>query len=154
MSSGPSCPVHDTSPASSPLEDNNTYLLTVPPITSQDPLYSRIFHYDEDILQELNTPNFPCNVLHHRALLLSQEAFHPLIQASMCAIKTKDFIPSIHIDWFNKPIPALDDFEEENMGNICPTVKNDISIKLGIIEEITIGTACSPEELIAYKALF
>jgi hypothetical protein len=40
------------------------------------------------------------------------------------------------------------------MANISPTVKIDISIKPGIIEEITIGAACSPEEIIAYKALF
>jgi hypothetical protein len=40
------------------------------------------------------------------------------------------------------------------MDNISPTVKINISIKPGIIEEITIGAACSPKELIAYKALF
>jgi hypothetical protein len=40
------------------------------------------------------------------------------------------------------------------MANISPTTKIDISITQGIIEEITIGAACSPEELIAYKALF
>jgi hypothetical protein len=40
------------------------------------------------------------------------------------------------------------------MANISPTVKIDISIKLGIIEEITIGAARSPEELTTYKALF
>jgi hypothetical protein len=40
------------------------------------------------------------------------------------------------------------------MANISPTVKIDISIKPGIVEEITIGAACSPEEIIAYKALF
>jgi hypothetical protein len=40
------------------------------------------------------------------------------------------------------------------MANISPTIKIDISIKSGVIEEITIGTACSPEEITAYKALF
>jgi hypothetical protein len=40
------------------------------------------------------------------------------------------------------------------MANISPTVKIDISIKLKIIEEITIGTTCSPEELTSYKSLF
>jgi hypothetical protein len=44
-----------------------------------------------------------------------------------------------HIDWFNNPIPAPDAFEEGNMANISPTVKIDISIKPGIVEEITIG---------------
>jgi hypothetical protein len=68
--------------------------------------------------------------------------------------QNKGFIPSGHIDWFNNPIPSPDAFEEGNMANISPTVKIDISIKPGIVEEITIGAACSPEELIAYKALF
>jgi hypothetical protein len=40
------------------------------------------------------------------------------------------------------------------MDNISPTVNIDISIKLGIIEEIIIGTTCSPEELTTYKDLF
>jgi hypothetical protein len=53
-----------------------------------------------------------------------------------------------------QPYPCPDAFEEGNMANISPTVKIDISIKPGIIEEITIGVACSPEELTAYKALF
>jgi len=40
------------------------------------------------------------------------------------------------------------------MINISPNVKINISIKLGIIEEITIGITCSHEELIAYKDIF
>jgi hypothetical protein len=117
------------------------------------PVFS-LFYYDEDILEELTTPDCPWNVLHHRELFLSQEAFSPSTQTSICAIKTKDFIPLGHTDWFNNPIPALDSFEDDNMANIFPTVKIDISIKLGIVEEITIGTSCSPEEIIAYKSLF
>jgi hypothetical protein len=138
---------------SSPLEENNTYLLTAPAATSQDPLYSHIFHCNKDILEELTTPDFPWNVLHRRALFLSHEVFHPPTQASICAIKTKDFISLGHIDWFKNPIPAPNAFEG-NMANISPTVKIGISIKPDIIEEITIGIACSPEEIIAYNALF
>jgi hypothetical protein len=154
MSSEPSHPIHNIPSTSSSLEVNDTSPLTVPPTISQDPLYSRIFHCDEDILEELTTPDFPWNVLHHRALFLSQEVFHPPDQASLCAIETKDFIPPGHVDWFKNPIPAPDAFEEGNMANISPTVKIDISIKPGIVEEITIGATCSPEEIIAYKALF
>jgi hypothetical protein len=40
------------------------------------------------------------------------------------------------------------------MDNISPTIKIDISIKNGVIEEITIGVACTPQEIIAYKSLF
>jgi hypothetical protein len=63
-------------------------------------------HYDKDILEELTTHDFPCNVLHHQELFLSQEAFHPPTQAYLCAIETKDFIPLGNIDWFNNTIPA------------------------------------------------
>jgi hypothetical protein len=130
-----STPLHyncDTPSMSSPHEDNHAVIVTN--VTSPDPLYSRIFHCDEDILEELTTPDFPWNALHHIALFLSQEAFSPPRQGSICAIKTKDFIPSRHMDWFNNPISILDAFEEGNMANISPTVKIDISIKLGIIE--------------------
>jgi hypothetical protein len=72
----------------------------------------------------------------------------------MCAIETKDCIPLGHIDWFNNSIPTLYSFEEGNMTNISPTVKINISIKPRIVEEITIGVACSPKELTSYKALF
>jgi hypothetical protein len=152
MSSTPSHHSFDTPPRFSPLEYNHMVIVTN--VTSSDPLYSHIFHYDEDILEELTTPDCLWNVLHHKVLFLSQEAFNPPTQASICTIETNDFIPSGHIDWFNNPIPAPDAFEEGNMANISPTVKIDISIKRGIIEEISIGTACSPEELMDYKALF
>jgi hypothetical protein len=122
MSSEPSHHSCDTPSTSSPLEDNHT--VTVTHVTSPDPLYSRIFHCDEDILEELTTPDFPWNALHHRALFLSQEAFDPPSQASICAIETKDFIPSGHIDWFNNPIPAPDAFEEGKHGQYFPHCQN------------------------------
>ena len=40
------------------------------------------------------------------------------------------------------------------MANISPTIKINISIKNGIVEEITIGAAYTPQEITAYKALF
>jgi hypothetical protein len=53
-------------PASSSLGDN--HMVTITDITLYDPLYSRQFHYDEDILEELNTLDYPWDALHHRAL--------------------------------------------------------------------------------------
>jgi hypothetical protein len=87
-------------------------------------------------------------------LFLSQKAFTPPNQHPIYVVKTKYFLPSRHIDLFNNPIPTPDAFEEGNMANISPTIKIDFSIKSGIIKEITIGAACSPEELTTYKALF
>jgi hypothetical protein len=40
------------------------------------------------------------------------------------------------------------------MAKISPTIKIDISIKNGIVEEITIGAAWTPQKITAYKALF
>jgi hypothetical protein len=78
----------------------------------------------------------------------------PPHQNPLYTVETKDFIPSGLIDWFKNPIHAPDSFEEGNMANISPTIKIDISIKNGIVKEITIGVACTPEEITAYKALF
>jgi hypothetical protein len=58
-----------TPSTSSPPENNHT--VTVPNVTSPDPLYSRIFQCDEDIPEELTTPDFQWNALHHRVLFLS-----------------------------------------------------------------------------------
>jgi hypothetical protein len=40
------------------------------------------------------------------------------------------------------------------MANISPTIKIDISIKIGVVEEITISATCTPQEITTYKALF
>jgi hypothetical protein len=117
-------------------------------------LYSRHFQCDEEILEELNHPDSPWEALHHHALFSPQEASMPPHQNPIYAIETKYFIPSRPINWFNNPIPAPDAFEEGNMANISPTIKIEISIKNGIVEEITIGVACTPQEITTYKALF
>jgi hypothetical protein len=68
----------------------------------------------------------------------------PPNQHLVYAVETKDFIPSGPTDWFKNPIPAPNDFEEGNMANISPTIKINLSIKNGIVEEITIGVSCTP----------
>jgi hypothetical protein len=40
------------------------------------------------------------------------------------------------------------------MANISPTIKINISIKHSVVKEITIGAACTPQEITAYKTLF
>ena len=40
------------------------------------------------------------------------------------------------------------------MSNISKTITIDISVKLGVMETITIGAQCSPDEITLYKALF
>jgi hypothetical protein len=127
---------------------------TVTEITPHDPLYSRRFQRNKEILEELQHPDSPWDTLHHRALFLPQEALMPPSHNPIYVVETKDFIPSGPIDWFNNPILAPDAFEEGNLANIFPTIKIDISIKPGIVEEIIIGAACTPQEIAAYIALF
>ena len=152
MSSEPSQFPYVVPPTSSSPGGNHT--TTITSITLPDPLYSHQFYYDEEILEELNNPDYPWDALHHRALFFPKESSMPPNQHPISAIETKEFIPSGHIDWFNNPIPSLDSFEEGNMANISPTIKIDISIKNGVIEEITIGNACTHQEITAYKSLF
>jgi hypothetical protein len=102
MSSEPSQSHCIIPPSSSSPEEN--HMVTVTDITLYDPLYSHQFHCDEDILEELNTLDYPWDALHHRALFFPQEAFTPPNQHPIYTVETKDFIPSGHIDWFNNPI--------------------------------------------------
>jgi hypothetical protein len=43
---------------------------------------------------------------------------------------------------------------EGNLSNISKTITIDISVKPGIMEDITIGPQCTPEEIMHYKSLF
>jgi hypothetical protein len=69
-----------------------TIIVTVTDITLMDPLYYRQFYRDEDILEELTTPDYPWDALHHRSLFLSQESFMPPNQHPIYAIENKDFL--------------------------------------------------------------
>jgi hypothetical protein len=142
------------SPSDTPSVSSAGGTHTITKNTPHDPLYSFRFQCDKEILEELQHPDSPWDVLHHRALFLPQEALMPPSLNHMYAVETKDFIPSGTTDWFNNPIPAPGAFEEGNLANISPTIKIDISIKLGIVEEIIIGAACTPQEITTYKTLF
>jgi hypothetical protein len=149
MSSEPS-PASSITPSVPSAGGNHTVTETTP----HDPLYSHHFQCDEEILEELQCPDSPWDALHHRAPFLPQKALLPPSHNPIFAVETKDFIPLGTVDWFNNPIPAPDAFEEGNLANISPTIKIDISIKPGIVEEIIIGAVCTPVEITAYKALF
>jgi hypothetical protein len=142
------------SPSDTPSVSSAGGTHTITKITPHDPLYSRRFQCDEEIMEEIQRPDSPWDVLHHRALFLPQKSLMPPSLNHIYAVETKDFIPSWTTDWFNHPIPAPDAFEEGKLANISPTIKIDISIKPGIVEEIIIGAACTPQEIAPYKALF
>jgi hypothetical protein len=52
------------------------------------------------------------------------------------------------------PETTQDVFSKWNLSNISPTIPLDISIKLGIVENVHIRASCSPDEIVTYKSLF
>jgi hypothetical protein len=96
MLSEPSQFPHVIPPASS--STGGSHMITVTNITLHDPLYSHQFYYDEEILEELNNPDYPWDVLHHRALFFPSKASKPPNQHPIYAVETKDFIPLGPID--------------------------------------------------------
>ena len=88
--------------------------------------------------------------MHHRSFFLPKEL---VSQSDEFSMETKDFIHG-KVNWFKKPISALETFEEGNMANISPTIKINISTNPKVVEQIMLGASCSLEEVAAYKALF
>jgi hypothetical protein len=82
------------SPSDTPSVSSAGGTHTVTEITPHDPLYSRHFQCDEEILEELQHPDSPWETLHHCALFLPQEALMPPSHNPIYAVETKDFIPS------------------------------------------------------------
>lgn len=68
--------------------------------------------------------------------------------------EAKDLIPFGDIDWFQNPIPSPNSFDEGNVANISPTIYIDISLTLGVIDNINMGASCSPIEITDLKNLF
>ena len=120
----------------------------------QSPLGS-LFHSDEDILGAMTEPDYPWDVMHHRSLFLPKKAFSPnkKTEQEIYAIKSKYFLPSGEVDWFKNPIPLPNAFEEGNMSNISPTIKVNISQNPAKVKEISLGAACSPDEITYYTKL-
>jgi hypothetical protein len=62
--------------------------------------------------------------------------------------------PSTVIVVSTVPESTHDVFSEGNISNISPTIPLDICIKPGIVENVHIGSSCSPNEIITYTSLF
>ena len=108
-------------------------------------LYGNYSHHCKELSLE-----YPWGNMHHHSFFLLEEL---VSQSDQFSVETKDFIHG-KFDWFKNPIPAPDAFKEGNMANISPTIKINISTNPEVVEEILLGASCSPEEVVAYKALF
>ena len=103
----------------------------------------------------MTEPYYPWDAMHHHFLFLPKHTFspHKTKEEEIYVIESKYFLPSGKVNWFKNPILALDAFEEGNMSNISPTVKVNISQNPTKVEEISLGAACSPEEIASYTQL-
>jgi hypothetical protein len=103
-----------------------------------------IFPTDETIMSVLE--DTPWNDGHHRSTLFLEK--HTL--ENYQRIST----PSIVVIISTIPESTHDVFSEGNLSNISPTIPLNISIKLGIVENVHIGASCSSDEIVTYTSLF
>lgn len=105
---------------------------------SLDPLIE-IFPNDENIVEVMYLDQTPWNDAHHRSSFLPS-----LSDISLCLetfVSHNSTNPLQTIGLVHKVL------FEGNIGNIIATMPIDISIKLGIVQNIHIGVSCSPEEI-------
>ena len=104
-------------------------------------------------MEVMTSPNYPWDDLHHKSYYLPQLT-NSSLSSNQYTMETRDFIPSDHIDWFQNPILGPNAFKEGNMANISPTIQIDISLTLGIMENISVEETCTPIEVQDLKHLF
>jgi hypothetical protein len=133
----------------SPIESDYQAIQSATPTTSSceelfpDP-FRVVFPTDEMIMSVLD--DTPWDDGHHRSILfLEQQTLENYQRIST---------PSTVVVVSTVPQSTRDVFAEGNLSNISPTIPIDISVKPGIIENVNIGTSCSPEEIVTYTSLF
>jgi hypothetical protein len=133
----------------SPIEsDYQAIQSTTPPTSSCEELsldpFRVVFLSDEMIMSILD--DTPWDDGHHRSILfLEQQTLENYQRISP---------PSTVVVISTVPQFTQDVFAEGNLSNISPMIPIDISVKPGIVENINIGTSCSPEEIVTYTSLF
>lgn len=65
-----------------------------------------MFHSDEEIMDDMTTPDYPWEAMHHRAY------FPPQQTDDQYVVEPKDFIHA-HIDWFNNPLLSTHEFKPQ-----------------------------------------
>jgi hypothetical protein len=107
---------------------------------------SQIFPSDKSIMEMISIDDVPWDDNQDRSSFLP-----PLeeIQEDIHSIFTLDVV-----NFSQSPILTQDTISKGNMGNISSTFVIDISIKEGVMENINLGTNCSPKEVVSYTVLF
>jgi hypothetical protein len=99
---------------------------------------------DESILKAMMLSERPWEDNHHRSSILP-----PLIKEELPLQ-----LEVVDNGWTHSPSTSYGISFEGNLSNISKKITIDISIKPSIMETITIGDNCSPEEVTLYKVLF
>jgi hypothetical protein len=110
---------------------------------SLDP-FRVIFPTDEMIMSVME--EIPWDDGHHHSILFLEQ--HTI--ENYQRIST----PSTIVVISTVPESAHDVFSEGNLSNISPTIPLDISVKLGIVENVHIGASCSSDEIVTYTSFF
>ena len=115
-----------------------------PPITvlSKD-LLNEVLPTDEAIREIMSLEERPWGEFHHLASMIDSDV-----------IKTEipSFDPPEMVSFTYTTFQTID--SEGNMGNLSKTMLIDISVKMGIVENIQIGADCNPEEISRFTSLF
>jgi hypothetical protein len=98
------------------------------------------------IMSVMSMEDTPWDDGHHRSILfLEQHTIESYQQIST---------PSTVVVISTIPESTHNMFYEGNLSNISPTIPLDISIKLGVVENVHIVASCSHDEVVTYKSLF
>jgi hypothetical protein len=112
---------------------------------SLDPFHV-IFPTNEMIISIMSMADTPWDDGHHHSILFLEQH----------TIEGYQWISTPSIVFVISTIPESthDLFYKGNLSNISPTLPLDISIKLGIVENVHIRASCSHDEIVTDKSLF
>jgi hypothetical protein len=133
----------------SPIEsDYQAIQSATPPSSSCEELspdpFRVVFLTDEMIMSVLDDTPWD-DGHHHSILFLEQQTLENYQRISpQSTVVVISIVPQF----------TQDVFAEGNLSNISPMIPIDISVKPGIVENVNIGTSCSPEEIVTYTSLF
>src|SRR5271168_1479187 len=106
--------------------------------------FSELVQTDEQIREILCVDELPWEDLHHRSSFLTES---DRFENDFSSIFTTEYVKDAQ-----NPMKHPD--SELNLANISQTIPLDISVKLGIVENVHIGASCTEDEIQTYKALF
>ena len=91
----------------------------------------------------MSLEELPWGQFHHRASMIDSD----MIKTEIPSFDPPEMVPSAYTT-----VQTID--SEGNIGNLSKTMLIDISVKMGIVQNIQIGADCNPEEIACFTSLF